>query len=88
MSWGFDRSNRFRRGYKNASSELQKRIDEALTALASAEDPNALGKPKQGPWKRHRAYEFGTFCRMLYEVEYETRIINLDRVCSHKEYGP
>ena len=88
MAWTFDRSKNFKRGYKKANNILQRRIDQALIMLYEAENPEELGVKKHGQWINHHAFEFGRACRLLFEVDRGKRTINLDRVCSHKEYGP
>jgi mRNA-degrading endonuclease RelE of RelBE toxin-antitoxin system len=86
--WNLSVSNRFKRGYRNSSPELQRRIDAALRELADSNDPYSLGVTKQGPWRGYSAYDFGRSCRMIYMVDREAETINAERVCSHKEYNP
>ena len=46
MPWEVDLTNTFRRGYKNLSVEIRKRVDEALLQLIDSDDPRGLGSRK------------------------------------------
>lgn len=84
--WNFDTSDEFENQYTNLDSKLQKRVDSALTNLANAEKPQSLGKFKKsfGVF----AYRVSDSCRIIYNVKYNDKTIELIRVGDHKTaYG-
>ena len=89
MAWDIETTNRFDKGYKRAaSSGLRDRLDNVIAEIRSSEDPRKLGRFKTGQFRGCYSYEFGQSCRLIYSILFESQIINLIRVCDHKEYGP
>lgn len=87
--WRPKSSNRFKHGYSRLSDEMAKRVQEAIRIILSSPNPERLGVPKKKKWKSYFAWELGRSCRILYKPNYNERIIEFIRVCSHKEvYGP
>lgn len=87
--WQFKPSNRFKSSYKRLSNELANAVDDALKTLSTEERPERLGIPKMSSRKGYFAWEFGRSCRLLYRPDYANNILELLRVCSHKEaYEP
>lgn len=85
--WNIDQeSNQFKRDYKHLSSELQKKMTDAIRDLAASQDPRKLGEHKTGPLSCLHAYEIGRQYRMLYDVMNEEHVIVLLRVGPHKIY--
>ena len=86
MPWEVDLTNTFRRGYKNLSVEIRKRVDEALLQLIDSDDPRELGSRKIGKWKGAYSYEIGRQFRILYSVRLEKHTIELLDVGTHDIY--
>ena len=85
--WNIDQeSNQFKRDYKHLSSDLQKKIMEAIHDLVASRDPRKLGEHKTGPLSCLHTYEIGRQYRILYDVVNEERVIVLLRVGLHKIY--
>ena len=83
--WRPGTSNRFKKGYRKIGPEILDRITEGLEILINSERPELLGIKKDS----YYAYEVGRQCRILFCPHHDTRILELARVCSHKEvYGP
>jgi len=64
---------------------MVKRVDEAIRALITSEKPETLGVPKKLDEMILYTWEFGRSCRLLYKPDYDQRIVDFYRVCSHKE---
>lgn len=83
MSWKTDRTNQFRKCYKNASSEIQSRVKAAIVQLVEEKDPRVLGVGKQGQLAGVWAYEIGRNCRLLYSLDWDSHTLLFDRICDH-----
>ena len=87
--WKAKPSNRFKSSYKNLSDEMAERVDSALKSLLSEERPERLGIPKKASRKGYFAYELGRSCRIIYRPNYNEKIVEFFRVCSHTQvYSP
>ena len=84
--WSFDTTDKYENEYAGLSSDLQKMVDDALANLSSAEYPQRLGQFKKS--FRVFAYRVSDNCRIIYNVKYDNKIIELIRVGDHKAvYG-
>ena len=87
--WKSKPSNRFKGSYKNLSDEMAKRADDALQNLLTADRPERIGIQKTAKRKGYFAYELGRSCRIIYRPEYDEKVIEFFRLCSHTEaYEP
>ena len=68
------------------SSDVRKRVDQAILQLLSSDDPTELGLRKVGRWKGVYSYEIGKQFRLLYVVSFEERVIELLDVGTHSVY--
>jgi mRNA-degrading endonuclease RelE of RelBE toxin-antitoxin system len=57
-----------------------------LRDLLSADDPRRLGLRKVGKWEGVYSYEVGRQFRILYNVRFEERIVELLDVGTHGVY--
>jgi len=76
----------FKKGYRNLSSEIQKRVDEAIEQLMGSDDPTVLGVRKIGQWKGAYTYEIGRRYRIFYIVLFQQRTIEFLDVGGHELY--
>jgi mRNA-degrading endonuclease RelE of RelBE toxin-antitoxin system len=83
--WKIERTNAFNRQYKHLSSELKKKTDDGIRDLYSSEEPHLKGRHKTAKFNCLRGYDLGRRYRILYEVNFETRIIYLRSVGIHDE---
>ena len=84
--WEIETKSQFRRQLKNLSPELQNQVRFALTKLQNIENPKTLGEYKHG--LRVFAYDLDKSNRILFNVRYDDRVIELIRVGDHKNvYG-
>lgn len=89
MPWMLDRSNRFKRRYREKSQEDQQKVDEAIRKLAASDDPRNLGTKKYGSLAGCYGHDIDYHSRILYKVDMANRVLYFLRVCSHEEaYGP
>ena len=86
MSWEAEITGTFRRSYRNLSTEIKKRADEAILELLNIDDPTKLGLRKVGRWKGVYSYEIGGQFRLLYAVRFQDRVVELLDVGTHKIY--
>ena len=86
MSWILILTPTFKRGYKNLSSDLQRKVDQALSELVVSDDPRSLGVRKTGKWKGVFTYEIGTRYRIFYKVIFEQRTIQALHIGGHELY--
>ena len=86
MTWEARVTSTFRRSYRHLSSEVRRRVDEALAELLESDDPRTLGLRKVGKWKGIYSYEVGRQFRILYDVRPEERIVELLDVGTHGVY--
>jgi mRNA-degrading endonuclease RelE of RelBE toxin-antitoxin system len=81
-----DQRPQFKRQYKLLGSERQKRVDNAIRDLVVSVTPADCGDYKKS--LKTYAYELSKGDRIIYDINYETKIITLLRVCDHKSaYG-
>ena len=84
--WIPERTNQFKKQFKNLNPQLQTKIQDAVTTLCGSEDPTLLGV-----YKKHMkvyAYEIGSNYRIIYDVNFTEKIIVFIRVGDHKNaYG-
>lgn len=86
--WRIERTSRFVRCYVRLSSQMRRRVDEAVLQLAESENPADAGIPKRGRFKGYFAYEIGRSYRLIYRVVDRLKIILLVVVGDHKSvYG-
>lgn len=83
--WEFITTNAYERQFKHLSSELQKKTLEALKDLDSTTEPHLKGRHKTAKFNCLRGYDLGRRYRILYEVNFETRIIYLHSVGIHDD---
>ena len=84
--WTLAPNKKFIKQYKSSSSDLQKRVDSALTELVMSENPTKLGDYKQS--LKVCAYNLDKSNRIIYSVDFINNTIELRRVGSHKQvYG-
>ena len=84
--WIFERKNRFKKQFKRLDPNLQKKVETILRNFAISDDPSRLGVYKKS--MRVFAYELDKSNRLLYDVDFENKIILLIRVGDHKSaYG-
>lgn len=84
--WILAPNKKFIKQYKSLSSDLQKRVDSALAELVKSENPIKLGDYK--PSLKVYAYNLDKSNRIIYTVDFSNNIIELRRVCTHKQaYG-
>ena len=68
---------------------MVERVDNALKTLLNEERPERLGIPKKASRKGYFAYELGRSCRIIYKPNYNEKIVEFFRVCSHTQaYNP
>jgi len=85
--WKIDSErNQFKRDYKHLSPDLQKKTDDAIMDLATSQDPRKKGSHKTGPLNCLHTYELGKQFRILYDVQFEQKLLILLRVGTHKIY--
>lgn len=84
--WIPERTNQFKKQFKNLTPQLQNKVQDAIEALCISEKPTALGI-----YKKHMevyAYEIGSNYRIIYDVKITENIIVFIRVGDHKNaYG-
>ena len=86
--WRVELSDLFDSSYRKLSSQMQCRVDEAISHLAASENPADAGIPKKGRLKGYFAYEIGRSYRLIYKVISRQKIILLMVVGDHKSvYG-
>lgn len=86
--WRIERTSRFVRCYVRLSSQMRRRVDEAVLQLAESENPADAGIPKRGRFKGYFAYEIGRSYQLIYRVVDRLKIILLVVVGDHKSvYG-
>lgn len=86
--WHIERTSRFVRCYVRLSSQMRRRVDEAVLQLAESENPADAGIPKRGRFKGYFAYEIGRSYQLIYRVVDRLKIILLVVVGDHKSvYG-
>jgi mRNA-degrading endonuclease RelE of RelBE toxin-antitoxin system len=84
--WNLERRNKFLKQFSRLDKNTRKRVLEAISELATAENPALLGKYK--PSLRIFSYEIGRTHRIIYNVRWNDSVIELLRVCDHKSaYG-
>jgi mRNA-degrading endonuclease RelE of RelBE toxin-antitoxin system len=84
--WQIDQRSQFKRQYKLLGSERQKKVDNAIRDLIISGDPANCGDYKKS--MKTYAYELSKGDRIIYDINYEAKIIILLRVCDHKSvYG-
>ena len=81
--WILERTKKFIKQYKLLSSDLQTKVDLALSELAKSGNPTKLGEYK--PSLRAYAYDLDKSNRILYNVRFGDNIIELLRVGDHKK---
>lgn len=87
--WEADTSNRFRKNLKRMSPEMRQKAQEAMKTLLIAERPETMGEPKTASRDTYFAWDLGRECRIVYRPRKEEKVIEFERVCSHKEaYEP
>lgn len=86
--WSFWRSSKFKKRFRKIDSTLNERAINAIIELEQSENPLSLGVQKHGPLHDYWTFELGRECRILYNIDADKRIINLHRICSHKEAYP
>lgn len=84
MPWTLVLTPIFKRGYKNLSNDIQRRVDQALRELAESEDPRLLGVRKIGKWKGVLTYEIGRRYRIFYSVVFDQKTIHVLHVGGHE----
>lgn len=88
MPWDIVRTSKFKKRYKDKTSEQQAEVDEAIKSLVLCEDPRRLGRPKEGKIKGCYGHDLSFHNRILYTVDQGKHEIYFLRVCSHDEvYG-
>ncbi|MFQ6075031.1 MAG: type II toxin-antitoxin system RelE/ParE family toxin [Candidatus Bathyarchaeia archaeon] len=75
----------FKRRYKNKSSSLQIKVDEAIRLLTESEDPNSLGRPKRGKYKDCYGYDLTDEYRIIFRTDETKHELHLLRVCTHRQ---
>jgi addiction module RelE/StbE family toxin len=86
LPWESELSGTFRKSYRNLSSEVRERVDEAILDILDSDDPTKLGLRKVGRWKGVYFYEIGRQFRILYFVKFEDRVIQFLDVGTHGIY--
>jgi hypothetical protein len=88
MYWTAITTNRFKRGYKAKTPELQAKVDEALKLILGSNDPRNLGGRKHGTRDLCYGHDLDHSHRLLFSVNMAKKEVYFLRVCSHKEvYG-
>jgi len=64
--------------------ELRKNVEEAIQSLTETEDPRKLGHKLHGRWNGSYSFEIGTQYRIIYHVDFTTRVIQLMAAGTHK----
>lgn len=82
--WRVELSDLFDSSYRKLSSQMQGRVDEAISHLATYENPADAGIPKKGRLKGYFAYEIGRSHRLIYKVISRQKMILLLVVGDHK----
>lgn len=84
--WIPERTNQFKKQFKNLNSQLQTKVGEVIILLCNSNDPKTLGI-----YKKHMdvyAYEIGSSYRIIYDVKIIEKTIVFIRVGDHKQvYG-
>jgi mRNA-degrading endonuclease RelE of RelBE toxin-antitoxin system len=83
--WSFWRSTKFKKRFRKLEDFRKEKATKAIIELGNAVNPLSLGIQKHGSLRDYWAYELGQECRILYNIDANTRTINLHRICSHKE---
>ncbi len=86
LTWVAVLTPAFKRSYKNLSSEIQKRVDEAIKQLMESDDPTSLGARKIGKWKGAYTYEIGRRYRIFYKILFQQRTVEFLDVGGHELY--
>ena len=86
MAWEAVLTPTFKRGYKNLSPEIQRRVGDAITQLMQSDDPVSLGIRKIGKWKGTYTYEIGRRYRIFYTIQFDQRTIYFLDVGGHEIY--
>lgn len=86
MGWVVAVTTAFRRDYKRLSSEVRKRVEQAVQELEGCEDPRRLAHQLRGRWEGLYSHEIGLQYRMVFRVDSESRVIELLAVGTHKVY--
>ncbi len=86
LPWESELTGTFRRSYRNLSSEVRTRVDDAILNLLNTDDPSKLGLRKVGRWKGVYSYEIGRQFRILYFVKFEERVVQFLDVGTHGVY--
>ena len=85
-AWTFEIKPSFKKQYRDLDAKTRKKVDGAMHDLQGSENPALLGKYKQG--MRIFSYEVGRKYRMIYNINWDSYVIELFRVCDHKSvYG-
>ena len=84
--WIPEKTNQFKKQFKNLNPKLQTKVQDIITVLCYSENPTSLGI-----YKKHMkvyAYEIGNNYRIIYEVNFTEKTIVFIRVGDHKSsYG-
>jgi len=84
--WFPERTNQFKKQYKNLNSDLKIKIQNTIKELCESNNPTKLGN-----YKKHMkvySYEIGNNYRIIYDVQLAEQVIVFIRVGDHKSaYG-
>ena len=84
--WTFEIKLSFKKQYSGLDARTRKKVDDAMCELQRSENPALLGRYKRG--MRVFSYEVGRKYRVIYNVNWDSNVIELLRVCDHKSvYG-
>jgi addiction module RelE/StbE family toxin len=83
--WTFERKNQFKQQCKHLHSEIQKRVNETLIALAAEQNPAKPEFHKTGRIKCLYACPVGKQYRILYDVDFKKGEIVLIRIGTHDD---
>ena len=84
--WAFAIESSFKKQYRRLDVGTRKKVDDAMHDLQRSENPALLGRYKQG--MRVFSYDVGRKYRIIYNVNWDSNVIELLRVCDHKSaYG-
>ena len=76
----------FKKQYKVPDAATRKKVDDAMRDLQGSENPALLGRYKQGMLVF--SYDVDRKHRIIYNVNWDSSVIELLRVCDHKSvYG-
>ena len=84
--WTFAIESSFKKQYRGLDAATRKKVDNTMHDLQVSENPALRGRYKQGMCVF--SYDVGRKYRIIYNVDWDSSVIEVLRVCDHKSaYG-